>query len=176
MGFYLGQEMKPGGGRIKGSTFERKIADMVVRAFAQHGITRSDCYRTPSSGGHRFAKQSDPGDLVLSPALRSMFAFSVECKKYKKLDWHLLLSDSIKKGHWDSWWVQAEKASIGAKPMVVFSANRSQPFAMATIAAITAVVALKELHPYLRTVVCGKRVVVVQLASLLEAWATPRVT
>lgn len=165
--------MKPGMGRLKGSNFERKVAGMVVQAFAQHGITKADCYRTPSSGGHRFAKQQDPGDLVLSPVLKNMFNFSVECKKYRKLDWHLLFS-SVNKGHWDSWWTQSVKASNGSQPMVVFSANRSQAFAMAEVTHITAVVALKALGPRLTTRMGGKRVAVVQFSRLLEEWSRCR--
>lgn len=125
--------MKPGGGRNKGSAFERKVAKMVIAAFEDFGITSEDCYRTPSSGGHRFAKKQDPGDLVTSKRLRRLFPFSVECKSYKTLDWAGLMNNSSRQ--FKEWWDQACAASTkDCKPLLVFRQNRSQAFAMVKFA------------------------------------------
>jgi hypothetical protein len=122
--------MKKGGGRAKGSAFERHVAKMVITAFAHHGIKKVDCYRTPLSGGHRFARESDPGDLVFSPKLANLFPASVECKSYRTLDWPKLFL-SGKKGHWGDWWNQCVAASSpGRHPLLVFRQNRSEVFCM----------------------------------------------
>lgn len=63
----------------KGSDFERLVAKMVLSAFGKE-FTQKDCFRTPMSGGHPFA---DGGDLVISPRLREVFPFVVECKHDK---------------------------------------------------------------------------------------------
>lgn len=121
--------MKQGGGRLKGNAFERATAKMIIKAFACFGVTGQDCYRTPSSGGHRFAKKLDPGDLVFSELLTGLFPASVECKFYKRLDWHLLMSD--KQGEWRAWWEQCcEAASVTQCPVVVFHQNHGDVYAM----------------------------------------------
>src|ERR1700733_13147777 len=97
-------------GRRKGSAFERKVAGLIVEAFSGYGITAKDCYRTPLSGGHIHANKTDPGDLVLSARLRAFFCYSTECKSYKKLDWHKLLSSPVS-GEWVNWWQQACRAA-----------------------------------------------------------------
>lgn len=122
--------MKKGGGRAKGSAFERHVAKMVVATFECYGISNADCYRTPLSGGHLHASKLDPGDLVMSPKLRKYFPYSVECKSYKKLDWPKLLSPGKDKGHWTDWWQQCKKASGEALPLLVFRQNRSEIFVL----------------------------------------------
>jgi len=158
--------MKLGGGRLKGSAFERKVASMVVAAFAHKGITKEDCYRTPASGGHRFAKKSDPGDLVLSPRLLKIFPYSVECKKYRGLDWPKLLSLDKDKGHWGEWWKQAcAAAAVGnasVEPLLVFSQNRSEAFAIMRLTPSW------KPRPVLLTRILGQRVRVVRFAELLQ--------
>lgn len=124
--------MKPGRGRNKGNKFERDVSKIVVRAFKQFGITQVDCYRTPSSGGHRYAKHEDPGDLVISRRLRKMFPWHVECKNDKRVDLqHFYMPFSKHKKTWveQKWLKQAEdaaalkgKGSLG-RPMLVFKTN-----------------------------------------------------
>src|SRR3954470_4184424 len=41
-----------------------------------------DCYRTPMSGGHKYAGESD---LVISPSLQRVVPFCIECKHHKSL-------------------------------------------------------------------------------------------
>lgn len=68
-------------GRAKGATFEREVANMIREAYAAHGCTKSDVYRTPMSGGH-FA-QSDKSDLTISPEFGEIFPYVIECKAWK---------------------------------------------------------------------------------------------
>lgn len=121
--------MKPGGGRAKGSAFERHVSKLIVTAFESSGITSRDCYRTPSSGGHRFAKRKDPGDLVISKRLRRLFPFSVECKFVRRLLWSVLFSNRKSKQHWSVWWEQAKIASSRqCPPILIFRENRGEVF------------------------------------------------
>lgn len=121
--------MKAGGGREKGNGFERKIAKVIWQAFTKFKITSEDCYRTPASGGHRFAKKVDPGDLTLSPRLRTLFPFSVECKFYQSLDWGAMLTD--RDGTFGKWWDQCKAACTDdTHPLLVFKENRGDVYCM----------------------------------------------
>lgn len=124
--------MRRGGGRAKGNSFERQVAKMIVEAFAEFGIDKKHCFRTPLSGGHRYAKECDPGDLVMSPELRKLFPFSVEAKSYRRLKWRELLSPLKKSGQFYKWWQQACLAAVSndLEPLLVFKENYSIPFAM----------------------------------------------
>ena len=79
--------MRKGGGKAKGSAFERKIAKYIVRAFKGFGITQRDCWRSVNSGGHEIAW----GDLELSPKLEELFPYVVECKFRRKIKWQHFL-------------------------------------------------------------------------------------
>jgi len=120
--------MKPGGGRGKGNAFERKVAQTICKTL---GREKSECYRTPSSGGHRYAKKSDPGDLVMSADLRRILPFHIECKHYRKVElWHLL--PRTRKRSWVFFrWIQqaidATPSGSGLSPMVVFKGNGKMP-------------------------------------------------
>lgn len=78
--------MKRGGGRKKGSNFERQIAQIFREKF---NLDPKHCYRTPLSGGHFAASRNDPGDLVFSaPFLRTLPSpVCVECKNQR--DWRI---------------------------------------------------------------------------------------
>lgn len=119
--------MKAGGGRNKGNAFERKVAKEVVTAFACFGIKKSDCYRTPLSGGHIHAKQSDPGDLVISKRLRKYFPFHVEAKHYRNVSLNALFFPIEKqKPAWKfkKWVEQVGRAKRqGLTPVIVFKEN-----------------------------------------------------
>ena len=126
------RKMRKGGGRAKGNGFENKVAKIIVAAFAEYHITQRDCYRTPLSGGHRFAKHEDPGDLVISKKLRVIFPFHVECKFYKDVNLRPFWDPQKKwKPSWlpGQWLKQAtdacKKSSIGM-PMLVFKSNGEQ--------------------------------------------------
>jgi hypothetical protein len=127
----LGQ-MRKGGGRSKGNGFENKVAKIVVATFGMKG---TDCYRTPSSGGHRFAKKKDPGDLVLSKRMRRVFPFSTECKSYKEINLLPFWRPEKKHGAWEvrKWIAQAVAACNGKKdmyPLVVFKENQGEEMAI----------------------------------------------
>ena len=129
--------MKAGGGKIKGNAFERKVAAHIVSAFAEYGITKEDCYRTPSSGGHKYAKNSDPGDLVISEKLRKLgFRWHVEGKHHKSVRlWTLLYPQAQHKNAWKfkPWILQVctavptwrEKDNL--VPVIVFKENGVAP-------------------------------------------------
>lgn len=118
-------------GRPKGNKFENIVAKLIVSAFAQHGITGKDCYRTPSSGGHRFAKKQDPGDLVLSPKMEELFPFEVEAKFYKEINLWPLWAGQKKWGKsWDfkKWLEQVcRECPRHRHPLLVFKQNFSFP-------------------------------------------------
>lgn len=122
--------MRPGGGRAKGSAFEREVAKMIVATFASKGITKEDCYRTPLSGGHVYASKKDPGDLQISAALAKLFPYSVECKSYRSLPWEKLVRRTT--SIFDKWWEQALRAAEGTKrlPILVFKQNGSPAYVM----------------------------------------------
>lgn len=63
----------------KGNAFEL-LATKLILAAAGEGYSKEDCYRTPASGGHRFAGANDH---VISDRLREVFPFGVECKNEK---------------------------------------------------------------------------------------------
>jgi hypothetical protein len=122
------KKMKPGNGRQKGNSFERDVAKTIVRIFQKAGynITDEDVYRTPSSGGHRYAKKEDPGDLVISPRLLKLFPCSVECKDQKALElYRFFIPFSLHKSSWPehqflAQTVAAAKLKKGLVPMLVF--------------------------------------------------------
>jgi len=66
-------------GKAKGSSFERLVAKTILDAFGE-GFDQSDCRRVPMSGADKFF---DQGDLIISPRLRELFPFCVECKHRK---------------------------------------------------------------------------------------------
>jgi hypothetical protein len=122
------KKMKPGGGRNKGNSFERVVAHKIVTAFSKAGFDFDDrdCYRTPSSGGHRYAKHEDPGDLVIAPKLLKVFPYSVECKDQKSLElYRFFIPFSRHKSSWPEHQFLAQ-ALAAAKlkkrlaPMLVF--------------------------------------------------------
>ena len=160
--------MKLGGGRSKGSAFERTVAKQVIAAFAEFGITGEDCYRTPMSGGHRFANKSDPGDLLISKKLAKIFSFAIECKTYRSVPFAELLQPRTK-GTFVKWWAQAKKATANApnsrlKPLVVFKQNASTVFAIVP----DKTVHVDYFRIRCRTWIDGECVLVVHFSSLLN--------
>lgn len=169
--------MKKGGGRAKGAAFERHVSKVLIAAFEAYGVTAEDCYRTPQSGGHRFARKEDPGDLVISKRLQKLFPFCVECKFYKKLQWNALLTKQKDKSHWTDWWDQAVTASNRQpvahryEPMLVCRQNFDKTlYAVLTVTAIADL--CSETHnplagPHIETKLHGYTVRVVRLRDVL---------
>jgi hypothetical protein len=101
--------MKKGGGKRKGSAFERKIAKDIVKAFRKFGIEQRECWRSVNSGGHEIAC----GDLEMSDRLMKLFPYSVECKHRKKIKWQNFMMGP--NGSEEQKWIR--QAKDGAKKL-----------------------------------------------------------
>lgn len=156
--------MKKGGGRLKGNGFERVIAKLILKAFC---LSKKHCYRTPGSGGHRQAREEDPGDLVLSRTLAKQFSWGIECKSYKKIPIHLLLLSSKNKGLFNSWWAQAVAAAgrhKARKPLLVFKQNFGKVYCVLRRSNCTdSILALN----YIKSRIDGEQVIVVMFDKFL---------
>ena len=99
--------MKPRSAKNKGKRLQNKIRDLILEKF---DILESDDVRSITMG--------DSGeDILLSPAARKVFPFSVECKNQEKLNiWSAL--------------EQAEDNSGNHTPLVIFKRNRSKTYAV----------------------------------------------
>jgi len=99
--------MKPRSAKNKGKRLQNKIRDLILEKF---DILESDDVRSITMG--------DSGeDILLSPAARKVFPFSVECKNQEKLNiWSAL--------------EQAEENSGKHSPLVIFKRNRSKTYAV----------------------------------------------
>ena len=100
--------MKPRSAKNKGKRLQNKIRDLILEKF--NNILERDDVRSITMG--------DSGeDILLSPAARRLFPFSVECKSQEKL--------SI----WSSL-EQAEDNSGDHIPLLIFKRNRSKTYAV----------------------------------------------
>jgi hypothetical protein len=99
--------MKPRSAKNKGKRLQNKIRDLILEKF---DILEPDDVRSITMG--------DSGeDILLSPAARKLFPFSVECKNQEKLNiWGAL--------------EQAEDNSGNHTPLVIFKRNRSKTYAV----------------------------------------------
>ena len=99
--------MKPRSAKNKGKRLQNKIRDLILEKF---DILEPDDVRSITMG--------DSGeDILLSPAARRLFPFSVECKNQEKLNiWSAL--------------EQAEENSGKHSPLVIFKRNRSKTYAV----------------------------------------------
>ena len=115
-------------GRSKGAGFERTVAKLILEA-AGKPFGKKDCYRTPMSGGHPFAGESD---LVISKKLQRLFPFCVECKFYKNWEPAMLLSGTGGTMKWvEQVTFSAKKDKFKRQPLLVIKANR-RPIMAAT--------------------------------------------
>ena len=113
--------MRKGGGKGKGSAFERTVAKLIVKAFRRHGIEQRECWRSVLSGGHLISS----GDLAMSDRLLRLFPFSVECKFRKKIRFENFLLSKLSEER--KWLQQAEAGARkvkGLEPILVLKANR----------------------------------------------------
>jgi len=99
--------MKPRSAKNKGKRLQNKIRDLILEKFDS---LEPDDVRSITMG--------DSGeDILLSPAARKQFPFSVECKNQEKLNiWGAL--------------EQAEDNSGNHTPLVIFKRNRSKTYAV----------------------------------------------
>ena len=99
--------MKPRSAKNKGKRLQNKIRDLILEKFDS---LEPDDVRSITMG--------DSGeDILLSPAARRLFPFSVECKNQEKLNiWGAL--------------EQAEDNSGNHTPLVIFKRNRAKTYAV----------------------------------------------
>jgi len=100
--------MKTSSGKAKGRRLQNKIRDLLLEHFSDK--LEQDDIRSQIMG-------MSGEDIVLSPAARKLFPFSVECKSQEKL--------SI----WSSL-EQAEDNSGDHIPLLIFKRNRSKTYAV----------------------------------------------
>jgi hypothetical protein len=100
--------MKPRSAKNKGKRLQNKVRDLILEKF--NSKLEPDDVRSITMG--------DSGeDILLSPAARRLFPFSVECKNQEKLNiWSSL--------------EQAEGNSGNHPPLVIFKRNRSKTYAV----------------------------------------------
>ena len=99
--------MKPRSAENKGKRLQNKVRDIILEKFDS---LEPDDVRSITMG--------DSGeDILLSPAARRLFPFSVECKNQEKINiWEAL--------------DQAEGNSGNHIPLVIFKRNRSKTYAV----------------------------------------------
>ncbi len=99
--------MKPRSAKNKGKRLQNKVRDIILEKFDK---LEPDDVRSITMG--------DAGeDILLSPAARRLFPFSVECKNQEKLNiWSALQ--------------QAESNAGKHIPLVIFKRNRSKTYAV----------------------------------------------
>ncbi len=131
----IGHKRKTFRSGAKGHAFENKVAKQIVAELGDDfEVTRQDCYRTPLSGGHRFARGKDPGDIVISPRFRILFPFLVECKHDKRFDVHHLFHPAERRkstwmeDHFINQAVQQVDPSSYNVPLVIVRGNLGDTF------------------------------------------------
>ena len=115
--------MKPGGGKIKGHSFENRIVKVLSNWW---GEKRSFC-RTPLSGGWsklsgtNETSQYVVGDLVCPKE----FPFTIEVKKDESFEFHHLLESPVNcaLAQWLRKLEEEDCAISGKKPMLIFPRN-----------------------------------------------------
>ena len=100
--------MKPRSAKNKGKRLQNKVRDLILEKF--NSKLEPDDARSITMG--------DSGeDILLSPAARRVFPFSVECKSQE----HLSIWGALK---------QAEDNSGDHLPLLIFKRNRSKTYAV----------------------------------------------
>ena len=99
--------MKPRSAKNKGKRLQNTLRDLILEKF--DSLEKDDV---------RSITMGDSGeDILLSPAARRLFPFSVECKNQEKLNiWSAL--------------EQAEENSGDHVPLVIFKRNRTKTYAV----------------------------------------------
>ena len=99
--------MKSRSAKNKGKRLQNKVRDLILEKF---NTLEDDDVRSTTMG--------DSGeDVLLSPAARKLFPFSVECKNQEKLNIWASLE-------------QAENNSGSHTPLLIFKRNRTKPYAV----------------------------------------------
>ena len=99
--------MKTQSAKAKGRRLQKEIKELILEKFSS---LEEDDVRSTSMG-------ASGEDILLSPAARKLFPFSVECKAHEKLNiWSAI--------------EQAEENANEHTPLVVFKRNRSKRYAV----------------------------------------------
>jgi Holliday junction resolvase len=165
--------MRPGGGRQKGSNFERQLAK-VFSDWCGYKINR-----TPLSGGWGNKREHGTcGDLVVERKYYDKFPFCVEAKKQE--GW--TLDDLIhnEKTKVKAWWQQcrADAKHVGKIPLLVMARNFVPPVIM---------MRQKDYSPeglwtplsdsftfYMTTKKRSDEMLIMRLDDLLTSWPAPK--
>lgn len=155
--------MKKGGGKAKGSSFERFYAKK-ISLWITDGKRDDAVWRSSNSGGKATVTESDTqcGDLVPTrPEAQSFFdRFSLELKNYKAIDFlHFNKENFILY----KWWEQASgdaKRSGDKHPLLIFRINRRGDFLVMNEKTLTELIqtdTLSERELYKRNILTIKR-------------------
>ena len=99
--------MKSRSAKNKGKRLQNQVRDLILEKFQQ---LEEDDVRSTTMG--------DSGeDILLSPAARKLFPFSVECKNQEKVN------------VWEAY-AQASSNCKGYEPLVVIKRNRHKPLVL----------------------------------------------
>lgn len=124
--------MRPGAGKGKGSSFERKVAKQLSAWLSEDPKNKTELIRSVLSGGWRSEKKGEwrqIGDLAANGPFGERFRaqFAVECKHHREIDigWALWRADG---GDLGKWWKklrrEIKRSGQPLSPMLIFRANR----------------------------------------------------
>jgi len=125
--------MRPGGGKRKGSAFERDVCRIISQFWSNNSYSDL-CWRSASSGVRGTSTNSHSrskvkgyyGDLTAtSPLIEPLFqVFSIECKFYAKIDLTEILR-GIKNNKLLEFWTQAYRDArhSGRTPVLITKQN-----------------------------------------------------
>lgn len=117
--------------RVKGKSFEKRVAELIVKAFRESGLEEFKDLPNDAIRRRRVweVSEDERGDLIKkSPLLREAFPWCVECKAQKafpSLERLLLGRPKI----WQEAWEQAVDQAIemGEWPLLVWRKNQNDP-------------------------------------------------
>lgn len=122
--------MRPGGGKRKGSAFERRIAEKIGEWLYDDKFA---LWRTTNSGGRATVRSKaalHPGDIGPAKGVARRFPLSVECKFTQTWSFQDLLTRP-KTAPLFKFWKQAEDAAGKTFwPWLVFTRNHAPDFVM----------------------------------------------
>ena len=129
--------MRKGGGKSKGSEFERWVCKQLSLAMSKD--ERDDLFwRSAISGGRATVKfkkgkknLTQVGDITAIDPLGSKLTdkFVIECKRYKSVKWDSLIYGLPKKDGVIAFWRQAQDAAdkVNKIPLLIIKANGKIP-------------------------------------------------
>lgn len=100
--------MKPSSAKAKGRKLQQWVRDAVLRLFPQ---LEPDDVRSTSMG-------ANGEDVLLSPAARRLFPYSIECKNLNKIAVYNYYEQAV------------SNCPKGSEPLLIIKQNRSKPLAV----------------------------------------------